>query len=349
MAYVMIASAMGMAIGLLFAPLSPILHAVLTGYYGGLLFPLAVLTTFATGMASGRPRRGLEALLLVASLAMLFIAPLPMLGGKGYAVPALTALALLLLTTYIAWQAMSPRAARFHPILWVVPPITGLTTAVGIYVFNTGESWIVDLALVIAVTASATPLVMAPLAVGASIYGLRAPRGLSSVRLAPAYIFPLTSIAVAASGRFDLIALMVAGYVLLMNPFRVLPRLLGDGVSNPRGYLLAVHASSLSSASMLAIGFNYLGFDVLTAVHVLLLGHVVPHAMLHSQVRGGEVPLTRRPRSWMPAAPLAAGISALLRPLDPELSLAMILSALAIHYLILASPRDLKPRAFKPL
>ncbi len=348
MSYILMASALGFLAGLAAAAFDSRVHIILAGLYGGLVFPLAVYTNFLTGLSLGRPREGVEAVIFLISISSLLASPiiLAVVGVRFYALALLSSLSSLLI--YAVIQISRPRAWRgVLTLSWLAPPASGAIYTLHLMASGGSEALKAALDSVLYISIP-VPLVMAPQAVGASIYGLGYPRGVEGfLRMLPSLAFPLSTIASLVSGSTAPIAASIAAYSVLMRPWKALSG--RKAISFPRTYLLAVHASSLASA-LAMIWTEYTGsLDLVTLAHLAFIGYLAPHAFLHSLVRGGEIPLTRRPRTWIPAPAALLMASSLLRPAYPDLSLIAVLAATILHASILIStdPRDIVPRAFR--
>ncbi|BAN90624.1 hypothetical protein [Aeropyrum camini] len=344
MAYSILAASISIFLGLALAEFNVWSHVMLAGYYAGLLFPMSVYINFYTAAASGAPRPPREYIPLLLALILATAAPIP---GSTIMLAMLFLLSQVALLYYMALQAEKIRRNTLTRIAALAPPVSGILASLALLYSDVSSLFEAIMILVLAFS-TPVPLLMAPTAVGASIYGLGPVQGRESIiRLSPALLAVAASIPTVftMSVKPYLIPLLI--YLFVMRPWRPASSLLKPGLKAPQAYLLSVHIATLAAiATILFIAGDR---DIVEAGHAIMIGVIAPHALLHSLVRGGEIPFTRRPRSWTPIPPLLLAASTPLRLVSREASLALALLALAVHAASLLDPhpKNIVPRAFR--
>jgi hypothetical protein len=330
-------------LGVALAPVSPWAHQALAGLAGGFSFPVALTLSVVTSLAGGYPRRGFEAAAAALTLYLAPLAPLAALVSPRLAASAAAAA----LASYAAYSVVQAREAarrgradRALTPLAPIPPASGALAAA----WAAAGGWgVVELAAALGALYTLPQVVLlSPLTAGQGIYGRR-------VRVAAAAVAatPATWAAMAAGGAGA--ALAAAGVQASIYAAALLasglPRAFAEG--GFRGYAAALHLSVPPSAALLAL-HGELGLGVVEALHLLYMGILMPHPLIHATVRGGVLPFTVKPRRWTRAVGLALAASALTRPWAPTASWLLLAAALLAAAALVASPRP-KPPAFEAL
>ncbi|WP_148679100.1 hypothetical protein [Aeropyrum pernix] len=345
MAYSLLAASLSIFLGLALAEFDVVAHAVLAGYYAGLFFPMSVYTNFFTAAASGAPRPAKEYLPLLLAFILAAVAPLH---GSTSTLATLFLLSQAFLLYYMALQAGRFRRDALARFSALAPPISG--TGASLILLSSSQLGFLDALMSLTLAFSTpVPLLMAPMAIGASIYGLGPARGKEAIiRLSPALTAIPASILSVLTLSINPYLLPLSLYLVVMRPWRIVSELISvRRPKPPQLYLLSVHAATLAAiVSSLILASNS---NIVEAGHAIMIGVIAPHALLHSIVRGGEIPFTRRPRSWTPIPPLLLAASTPLRFASKEASLALALLALSIHVASILDPhpRNIIPRAFR--
>lgn len=335
-------AATAFALGLVLAPWSPRIHIAMAGLAGGYVFPSMVYVTLVTVMASGLPRRGLEAAIAILSVAAPAAVPLSLVVAGPLEASVVLAFGAAAKLAYAAMQLRRPRmTSRDFKHLVPAPP-AGLLTA-SLAVIARGDPGVEEIAAAAFAGFTMPAIALLSPATVSSVYKPGRVWRLASQHLSLAGI-PGGVILYLYGPEAALAAGLVAGLLYLAPLLHMAPSRL-----SARGATRYIATSHLSAAVAAVAGLAHLatsGPDFIALVHSAYAGFAGPHAVMHVTVRGGEVPLTVKPRFWPVAAPTLLALSAILRPYAPPESWLLALSAVATLALAIASP-SLVPPSFR--
>ncbi len=291
------------------------------------MFPALIFTNVVTSLASGAPRRGAEGLVACATIALLAATPLAPLAVGVLAASALLVLAMAFLMVYTVFQIVKPRLAyREYKLALLAPPLGGVAAALSSMVSEGGAEVLAALAVV--GFSSPTALVLSPVTVG-NVYRIKERwRLLAQLSAYPAALSPLAYLAWGVDG---LVAVSVTALSLYLAVMAVAAARSVSG--GARGYIALSHLSAFAGTVGGALAALYAGSlsDIVIYAHVVTLGFLMPHALLHITVRGGEIPFTVKRRFWPYPSPLMVAASSIFRPIEPGTALALVVAALLLE------------------
>lgn len=339
-------AAVGMAVaaiaflpGLLLAPWSPRIHIAMAGLAGGYVFPSMVYVTLVTVMASGSPRRGLEALVALLSVALPGAAPPSLLAGGPLEASIALAAAAAAKLAHAALQLRRPRM-RLRDFRHLVPaPPAGLLAA-SLAAMARGDPGVEEVAAAAFSGFTLPAIALLSPATVSSVYRPGRVGRLASQHLSLAGI-PGGLILYLYGPEAALAAGLAAALLYLAPLLPLAPSRLPAGGA-PR-YVAASHLSAAAAAAAGLAHTAVSGLDFIALVHSAYAGFAGPHAVMHVTVRGGEVPLTVKPRFWPIPAPALLAFSAILRPYAPLESWLLAISSVAALLLAIASPSRVPP------
>ncbi|MCE4615682.1 MAG: hypothetical protein F7C09_01275 [Aeropyrum sp.] len=305
--------------GLVSARFSPDFHLGLVGLGAGLIFPLSMYITFTGSLKSGRPRRGLEALLPIMAVALASSSVIAYLAGGPFRLLASSSLIALLGHTLMqvrGWRRGEPRLAILYP------PLAGLASSLC-------DCSTVEWMLVLALFFAGAMVIVVSLFTVSRNYGVK-----------PSRIFVWTPLALNAAGLAALhlggpwtllgVASMIL-YFAVLGVYKA-PQVLARGLSigGPGGgalaYTSASHLASLAP-TLLAL---YPGLDLLSRLHLIYIGFIGVHIFLHAPLMLPQILRIKLSKTYTPLPTVLLAAAALARPWYGELSYLLVLASLAV-------------------